>query len=180
MIRRPPKSTLVPYTTLSRSGPDRRRRTPGGVDHSAARRPCSDRSAPTSASISSAETGGRRAAAARRRDADRKSTRLNSSHANISYAVFCLKKKIQEVINIHLAHKLTTGILFFNDTATTEIYARSLHDALPIWPGPPAANARGRRSFRRPPTMLGPFRADLGVDLLGRNGGAPCGGRAQA
>ena len=46
---------------------------------------------------------------------DRKSTRLNSSHDQISYAVFCLKK-----------------IFFFNDTATTEIYTLSLHDALPI------------------------------------------------
>ena len=46
---------------------------------------------------------------------DRKSTRLNSSHITISYAVFCLKK------------------IFFNDTATTEIYTLSLHDALPIW-----------------------------------------------
>src|SRR3712207_2384616 len=52
---------------------------------------------------------------------DRKSTRLNSSHANISYAVFCLKKKIDTVF-------------FFNDTATTEIYTLSLHDALPISP----------------------------------------------
>ena len=46
---------------------------------------------------------------------DRKSTRLNSSHGYISYAVFCLKKT------------------FFNDTATTEIYTLSLHDALPIF-----------------------------------------------
>ena len=45
---------------------------------------------------------------------DRKSTRLNSSHITISYAVFCLKK------------------IFFNDTATTEIYTLSLHDAFPI------------------------------------------------
>src|SRR6266511_4898635 len=62
MIRRPPRSTLFPYTTLFRSP----RRSPGGW--------CSD-------------TPGRRA----RRD--RKSTRLNSSHVKISYAVFCLKKK---------------------------------------------------------------------------------------
>ena len=48
------------------------------------------------------------------RQIDRKSTRLNSSHDQISYAVFCLKK------------------IFFNDTATTEIYTLSLHDALPI------------------------------------------------
>src|SRR2546430_507454 len=56
------------------------------------------------------------------RKRDRKSTRLNSSHSQISYAVFCLKKK-------------TTNSLyffFFNDTATTEIYTLSLHDALPI------------------------------------------------
>src|SRR3712207_411690 len=68
---------------------------------------------------------------------DRKSTRLNSSHANISYAVFCLKKK-----KIHSNISLTTLMLtrltslyvffFFNDTATTEIYTLSLHDALPI------------------------------------------------
>src|SRR3990167_7580198 len=49
---------------------------------------------------------------------DRKSTRLNSSHSQISYAAFFLEKIIS---------------LFFNDTATTEIYTLSLHDALPIW-----------------------------------------------
>src|SRR3712207_7721683 len=82
MIRRPPRSTLFPYTTLFRS--DRRR---GGVAHHERRR----------AQLRGAR--GARAAAARsggpegRRLADRKSTRLNSSHANISYAVFCLKKK---------------------------------------------------------------------------------------
>src|SRR5258705_362371 len=57
---------------------------------------------------------------------DRKSTRLNSSHLGISYAVFCLKKKI-----LHELNPLFT-IFFFNDTATTEIYTLSLHDALPI------------------------------------------------
>src|SRR2546429_246881 len=53
---------------------------------------------------------------------DRKSTRLNSSHGYISYAVFCLKKNT------------LIFFFFFNDTATTEIYTLSLHDALPIWP----------------------------------------------
>src|SRR2546430_8281808 len=70
MIRRPPRSTLFPYTTLFRSrhsGPTRAARV-------------------TSAS----STTGSRAA---RRSRDRKSTRLNSSHSQISYAVFCLKKK---------------------------------------------------------------------------------------
>src|SRR6185295_19154406 len=76
---------------------------------------------------------------------DRKSTRLNSSHANISYAVFCLKKKAKkdviadykkqqtgdQVKEIRRPQR-TEGIVFFNDTATTEIYTLSLHDALPI------------------------------------------------
>src|SRR5947209_16499329 len=79
MIRRPPISTLFPYTTLFRS--DWRQ---GGVDCLG----CDHRPD---------ELAGRRAAG--RLDdpqpggSDRKSTRLNSSHANISYAVFCLKKK---------------------------------------------------------------------------------------
>src|SRR6266581_7805662 len=65
-IRRPPRSTLVPYTPLFRSGP----RTSGSTKT----RHCS-RSTP--------------------RPPDRKSTRLNSSHPSISYAVFCLKKKTE-------------------------------------------------------------------------------------
>src|SRR5690348_4385726 len=64
---------------------------------------------------------------------DRKSTRLNSSHPSISYAVFCLKKKKK---NKHLLfiyiHNNLFFFFFFNDTATTEIYTLSLHDALPI------------------------------------------------
>src|SRR5688572_32752117 len=91
MIRRPPRSTLFPYTTLFRSvrsdrgadrpplgGPDRafapqfpdRRGAHAEADHPCARR---------------RQAGGR--------GGDRKSTRLNSSHSQISYAVFCLKKK---------------------------------------------------------------------------------------
>src|SRR3712207_7372969 len=69
MIRRPPRSTLFPYTTLFRSLGCARRRS------SARRR------------------RGRGSGPRRPTRADRKSTRLNSSHANISYAVFCLKKK---------------------------------------------------------------------------------------
>src|SRR2546427_739674 len=60
---------------------------------------------------------------------DRKSTRLNSSHSQISYAVFCLKKKN----NVRkLRATSNRSVFFFNDTATTEIYTLSLHDALPI------------------------------------------------
>src|SRR6516164_5062717 len=135
MIRRPPRSTLFPYTTLFRS------------ETASSRLPSPD--APSGCPG---------------KNADRKSTRLNSSHSSISYAVFCLKKKkknINKKINIK---KLITKIkrpltivaritkysvckvfgsqiilfllfffFFFNDTATTEIYTLSLHDALPIY-----------------------------------------------
>src|SRR3712207_7231591 len=87
MIRRPPRSTLFPYTTLFRS----RRAHPvpraGGLGVLAGEqeRPLVDVDGPH--------------LRLRAYDGDRKSTRLNSSHANISYAVFCLKKK-----NIHQRH----------------------------------------------------------------------------
>src|SRR5437763_15407082 len=69
MFPRPPRSTLFPYTTLFRSVNDRNRRGPGQGEQ---------RFAPLLAAL---------------RRQDRKSTRLNSSHRCISYAVFCLKKK---------------------------------------------------------------------------------------
>src|SRR3712207_7748307 len=92
MIRRPPRSTLFPYTTLFRSfgaGPLLAHHV--GHDAAAARRPDGvvDGSAGRPAGVQP-PLPCRRAGSV----ADRKSTRLNSSHANISYAVFCLKKKI--------------------------------------------------------------------------------------
>src|SRR5215218_1642145 len=136
MIRRPPRSTLFPYTTLFRSLG--RGRSGGRPPR---RRPW--RSWPPS---------------------DRKSTRLNSSHTVISYAVFCLKKKKTTIDTISFLRKEIQSddpdedqrdavppyrvcplmeecdadengpdrFFFFNDTATTEIYTLSLHDALPI------------------------------------------------
>src|SRR3712207_8344348 len=89
MIRRPPRSTLFPYTTLFRSrarGPClrlARRRVRDRERRLAAREPGED------LGQLEAEVRGRVQHPAE----DRKSTRLNSSHANISYAVFCLKKK---------------------------------------------------------------------------------------
>src|SRR3712207_7044355 len=78
MIRRPPRSTLFPYTTLFRSDGPRAGR---GLDD--------DRRGLTpTAQVALGPSGGQEV-----RRSDRKSTRLNSSHANISYAVFCLKKK---------------------------------------------------------------------------------------
>src|SRR3712207_9018762 len=98
MIRRPPRSTLFPYTTLFRS---RRQRAapPGDRDRPGLRREdlvATGRDGPAGAALRrGARRHGRRAdrGGDRRRGEDRKSTRLNSSHANISYAVFCLKKK---------------------------------------------------------------------------------------
>src|SRR5258708_5591102 len=149
MIRRPPRSTLFPYTTLFRSHFCRiphRWRAPMYSSFPAASRPST----------------------IWRGFADRKSTRLNSSHQIISYAVFCLKKKLEiSSVRSRLQHcyedgtegpaefprttvlshkpcgrlslffKLTSAWIvpfsfFFNDTATTEIYTLSLHDALPI------------------------------------------------
>src|SRR3712207_7672251 len=89
MIRRPPRSTLFPYTTLFRSvvrlqprGDGGRHGGEVGVD-----RPHRRGQAP-----------GRVVGEVDAQEQDRKSTRLNSSHANISYAVFCLKKKIKYIV----------------------------------------------------------------------------------
>src|ERR1022692_1036036 len=114
--------------------------------------------------------------------ADRKSTRLNSSHLVISYAVFCLKKKKKphacgacrrarglayargERGRVPLAGRVRGArslcrparvpplfgfFFFFNDTATTEIYTLSLHDALPIYTPSPQ---RLRRAAQRRPS----------------------------
>src|SRR5207249_11032384 len=82
LTRPPPRSTLFPYTTLFRSCSRRRCRVSAAARRSAdAGRPCAR----------AARERSRRACASDR--PDRKSTRLNSSHVSISYAVFCLKKK---------------------------------------------------------------------------------------
>src|SRR2546422_14317 len=164
MIRRPPRSTLFPYTTLFRSLSPipppllEKQRHPRPQGESRAARPI---------------------ASARSHQRDRKSTRLNSSHGYISYAVFCLKKKKTKRIHHHIEHADNSGLsttcrlvsrllctsfsscfahllchrpfslfFFFNDTATTEIYTLSLHDALPI-SQPDTAAALGETT---PPT----------------------------
>src|SRR6202522_908218 len=138
MIRRPPRSTLFPYTTLFRS-----------TDYSF----CLFPPPPPSPHPPPPPPP------------DRKSTRLNSSHLRISYAVFCLKKK-KDILGVcvpwlegarkrHQRVDLTRGarvlsvcarcrrprpgiirprrlFFFFNDSAPTEIYTLPLHDALPI------------------------------------------------
>src|SRR3712207_6886654 len=97
MIRRPPRSTLFPYTTLFRSR-DARRRSRGGWRSSGPsnRRPSALTAlAPDDPALHRqlVDGAGERLASHLLVGEDRKSTRLNSSHANISYAVFCLKKK---------------------------------------------------------------------------------------
>src|SRR3712207_8511244 len=92
MIRRPPRSTLFPYTTLFRSRALSAAR--GHVGGVRVRRP---RPGGDARRVPGRVPAGVRGAGVRvpvhGRERDRKSTRLNSSHANISYAVFCLKKK---------------------------------------------------------------------------------------
>src|SRR5258707_11847890 len=78
MIRRPPRSTLFPYTTLFRSVVDANERITW---------------------IHTGPNGDGWGSIVERAPRDRKSTRLNSSHANISYAVFCLKKKKSTVVS---------------------------------------------------------------------------------
>src|SRR6516165_8360213 len=124
MMRRPPRSTLFPYTTLFRS-------TPASTAALATWRP----------SFAAGSVGAR---------VDRKSTRLNSSHSQISYAVVCLKKKRQAARSdrdhakddpVHETaggdgrysdHERVDLRYFLNDTATTPEHTLSLHDALPI------------------------------------------------
>src|SRR5690349_10726545 len=147
MIRRPPRSTLFPYTTLFRSS-----------SAVAVALRCRGIEARCDALGSEAAFERDGIAWAPR---DRKSTRLNSSHVEISYAVFCLKKKKNsdhyfyrcyspsspQLLLPHHCPALTAILtsfkslfycfrihfFFFNDTATTEIYTLSLHDALPIF-----------------------------------------------
>src|SRR3712207_8024858 len=90
MIRRPPGSTLFPYTTLFGSCRDPPGDRPGAVDGEAPPPRARFAKPPGTATPSAAACRPGSGGEAR---PDRKSTRLNSSHANISYAVFCLKKK---------------------------------------------------------------------------------------
>src|SRR3712207_7069023 len=92
MIRRPPRSTLFPYTTLFRSAVD--------LD-------------PVNGRLHVLDWGRSVPSAVRGREAvleDRKSTRLNSSHANISYAVFCLQKKTSRTLRASAADRNSTRL----------------------------------------------------------------------
>src|SRR5947209_10780704 len=101
MIRRPPRSTLFPYTTLFRSFPRHPTPLSGGfcfVNSRSCLEPF--RTYPHWAGLRRTQLS--------RYPKDRKSTRLNSSHANISYAVFCLKKKKKQQNNTTVNHQPST------------------------------------------------------------------------
>src|SRR3712207_7624845 len=93
MIRRPPRSTLFPYTTLFRS---QLGQAPAALRPQGLRRGARPRDG--------LRRGGLPGPRDRQHTVDRKSTRLNSSHANISYAVFCLKKKKKKIITLIIAN----------------------------------------------------------------------------
>src|SRR3712207_242319 len=168
MIRRPPRSTLFPYTTLFRSlRPVRGKPGCPAGEVGRVRRQRENQGKPGQDGLQGAH--------ALVWAGDRKSTRLNSSHANISYAVFCLKKKkkntnVQSVTYILIQlyrcdisitrHCTCFCFFFFNDTATTEIYTLSLHDALPISPpGSRQARLPCRRGRASSPTTREPGEA---------------------
>src|SRR2546430_12063276 len=138
MIRRPPRSTLFPYTTLFRSHrgaavPERLPGCAGGGIRARARpgrggrRPGRRREAPACAERL---TGG----PAVRPAGDRKSTRLNSSHSQISYAVFCLKKKNKKVCVLAWCHRATqayqsTFLLPYREPHTVFVHTAHFSDA---------------------------------------------------
>src|SRR3712207_8478994 len=100
MIRRPPRSTLFPYTTLFRSVLERvQELQPIAADLGLSLAALAVAWVLQEENVSAAIVGASRQ--------DRKSTRLNSSHANISYAVFCLKKK-KKTIQHMLPHRLSS------------------------------------------------------------------------
>src|SRR3712207_8954354 len=101
MIRRPPRSTLFPYTTLFRSGD--KRPLPGPTVERLLADPGHQEDVVVDAQRHEEHEREQRERGVRALEPehvleDRKSTRLNSSHANISYAVFCLKKKIVSML----------------------------------------------------------------------------------
>src|SRR3712207_8335014 len=102
MIRRPPRSTLFPYTTLFRSEGGEQEKTCSQHENAGSDRRTEQR---TREREQRGDQGPTTTGAGYQ---DRKSTRLNSSHANISYAVFCLKKKTKNYKTSCFTHTLCT------------------------------------------------------------------------
>src|SRR3712207_7975746 len=131
MIRRPPRSTLFPYTTLFRSRRLEVLRHRTWLTYTQSPRASKERSRRMAMPVA-AGTVTRLSPqhACQSEPADRKSTRLNSSHANISYAVFCLKKKKQPPTNTNSSACSfpTCPISYsYSDISTLIIRTASLH-----------------------------------------------------
>src|SRR3712207_6858157 len=132
MIRRPPRSTLFPYTTLFRSC---RSRSSSSSSRWAWWRRCR----PSSSPLSPPSTSGARPPSTTRSHMDlialftsildRKSTRLNSSHANISYAVFCLKKKKNLTSVFYLHHQFNCHMISLTPLHTTNHFLLFLYSS---------------------------------------------------
>src|SRR2546430_9137619 len=130
MIRRPPRSTLFPYTTLFRS--QRLRDRPRQKGQAGFGLPDDDRP-----QLRRSATRDRLAAADRQtprlhpRQLDRKSTRLNSSHSQISYAVFCLKKKkkLCSILRCNCPH---TFSIFSDISFSVLLHSRTLTATCPL------------------------------------------------
>src|SRR5688572_1526706 len=152
MLRRPPRSTLFPYTTLFRSA------SRPAYRFVAQRLPWLNRPLAfeqvhgvwNRSRVSFAPMGS--STDPNRLQVDRKSTRLNSSHSQISYAVFCLKKKtVCSKLASTRAKTRVRAVFLFNATAATEIYTLSLHDALPICVAPGVPVRRAKAPVAQPP-----------------------------
>src|SRR3712207_7180900 len=101
MIRRPPRSTLFPYTTLFRSPGRGRTARPNAAASPPPRLLLQGEELPPVVRVKTSEW-----IVPTDPQGDRKSTRLNSSHANISYAVFCLKKKKKKTLRTNCTHQI--------------------------------------------------------------------------
>src|SRR5260363_329216 len=147
MLRRPPRSTLFPYTTLFRSSqsaqqsstpPQPRRR----------RAPCPARSEEHTSELQSPDHLVCRLLLEKKKTITSRTSSISKMHHNIYTHLFLCAYSSRFVLLSFLA--VVTGLIlvmrsyfFFNDTATTEIYTLSLHDALPIWDGRDAPDAPG-------------------------------------
>src|SRR5256885_5054594 len=132
MIRRPPRSTLFPYTTLFRSGKERRPIAVGQIG--AGKRPAAFHSPKMVEVVAQPSADERRVALIDliRHQVDRKSTRLNSSHLVISYAVFCLKKKKKTSTKSCTVVLDTYGVVFLISSLHTSCYLLSHISSLSI------------------------------------------------
>src|SRR5256885_3158633 len=111
MIRRPPRSTLFPYTTLFRSQPVRHHHRAGSGRTASPRSDSAQRRGHLSHRFGPRVRVARATLGPPRVCRDRKSTRLNSSHLVISYAVFCLKKK--KIENFSLARMIEPFVTYY-------------------------------------------------------------------